>query len=1365
MMNASFRGCLGIVVAVFLARPGGRFAIPFPTALGAEAGEHPVATEGKNDDGRGTLILDESAYWRCYLHGGPARISYEMMMKDGERLLKEKDLKRLEGQLRKKLVKEGGSADDWRKALRYETYWNLDLLNLPGVETTPPAADWMKPGFDDRDWSRHQKPFKMAKDFYVDGIVDHFFQIRSAYSRTTLEIPDPARVGDLHLRLVYRGGVRAFLNGEEIGRGHLPAGDLPPDVPAEPYPTEAYLLLEGEYPPDQKLTGHRREVMVKPEFPLVPDIGVYAGAPEAFDGLEKVAKVPEAYRRPRAIGYGGECFLTRAACERILKLRNRVLEVKIPSGRLKRGANLLALELRSSELGPAALGWKIPWSGNIAWKHGWLLGVQLRSATEGAPTMLRRPPGVQVWVEDVHHRLYSPEFHPPGELPREARIVGARNGTYSAQIVIGTDRELRGLSATLTDFRGSGRLSLPASIARVLWPVPHAAWEMRAMGQRKGGGEDSRPGFPEGVGEVILERYASIENVARRAEEREKELKRIQFFDHLCPRVPETVPADACQPVWISVSVPQDAAPGKYRATVKLEAVGMDPAELPLELEVLDWRVPDPEHFQTVVAMEQSPYAVARHYGAEPWSKEHFRLMARSHELLARVGNDFLVVPVVSKTEFGNSGDSPIRMLRAKDGGLTLDFTLLDRYLDLALKQWGKPRCVAFVVDYSEPQPVGVRVTDEATGKDESVEIGKEAPEEQRRRIWRLLASGVHAHMKSRGLEECLRWGLHGDGVNDPSLVKLLKEFTPGVTWVRYSHNYAPDDTYTFCATVRASGNALSTTSRMGWKSRPDRINLWMPRNWNGAAVCYGTSEPFAYRLGVERALVAGMPGAARLGADYWDSTWLHDFPRCPYAGMPVLSVLWPGPEGAESSARFEMLCEGLQETEARIFLEQAVEKLDDPELSKEVTQALDQRIRDTLFALVYAPHCKIEEYSTGWQLRSHKLYQMAAAVAKRVGVDFARNKLEAVIPARGKMPLKVTLRNWTAGPRAWKLSADQPWIQPLRPEGKARGGAEELDITLDSAKLEPGASLEGVLTLTDTETGRAEPLAITAQVSPVFRFAGPEAVVNVGCGTRGTASFTLLNTSASDLEWRIAASEPWLRPEPGSGTLAAGKQCPVALHIAPQDKTRARHEVALRIDEKGGAQQTEKLTIHVLPQRQEPSARPSGRAVPMEELPKELLTSYVHSGRKRDPKEGLPFHTKDKRYGYWGLGVGRAKDENGRAKPIKEFAKGFALPPGTEATYRIDEEQFGAFSVEVGCLSDFQLGRENPMLHFEVYVDGRCAAHSGLMLPTDPPRLMVVDGLKNAREIRLVTRLHNDRLNEGELRVYGAWGDPTFHP
>ena len=94
-------------------------------------------------------------------------------------------------------------------------------------------------------------------------------------------------------------------------------------------------------------------------------------------------------------------------------------------------------------------------------------------------------------------------------------------------------------------------------------------------------------------------------------------------------------------------------------------------------------------------------------------------------------------------------------------------------------------------------------------------------------------------------------------------------------------------------------------------------------------------------------------------------------------------------------------------------------------------------------------------------------------------------------------------------------------------------------------------------------------------------------------------------------------------------------------------------------------------------------------------------------------------------------------------------------------------------FSAEVGWASWSRIGREArqvPKLHFEVYVDDQLVAHSGLMTLTDAPRLLVAEALGGAKQIRLITRYHNDGLGleaqdqGGEIRVEGVWGAPAFH-
>ncbi len=143
-------------------------------------------------------------------------------------------------------------------------------------------------------------------------------------------------------------------------------------------------------------------------------------------------------------------------------------------------------------------------------------------------------------------------------------------------------------------------------------------------------------------------------------------------------------------------------------------------------------------------------------------------------------------------------------------------------------------------------------------------------------------------------------------------------------------------------------------------------------------------SHPFAYRVFLDHALALGRCGFNRIGADEWASIH-YDGMRIPtwIVGMPVLFTLWPGEHGAESSARFEALIEGIQEGEARIFLEKALDSGKLPaSLAQRARNVLDRHFQETGFFQNKLCIYELEKYYYGWQGRSRDLYQAAAEVA-----------------------------------------------------------------------------------------------------------------------------------------------------------------------------------------------------------------------------------------------------------------------------------------------------------------------------------------------------------------------------------------------
>jgi len=145
--------------------------------------------------------------------------------------------------------------------------------------------------------------------------------------------------------------------------------------------------------------------------------------------------------------------------------------------------------------------------------------------------------------------------------------------------------------------------------------------------------------------------------------------------------------------------------------------------------------------------------------------------------------------------------------------------------------------------------------------------------------------------------------------------------------------------------------------------------------------------------------------GFGGLGADFWPvlkdkrgrrrGTLSARYPKSSWRNLNIrTALLWAGPEGAESTVRFEMLREGIQECEARIFVEEALlEGKLKGTLAERCQSILDKRVHALKDGMgeswAYGGHwaTKKNEFPKfihgGWQQRSKTLYDAAADVAR----------------------------------------------------------------------------------------------------------------------------------------------------------------------------------------------------------------------------------------------------------------------------------------------------------------------------------------------------------------------------------------------
>jgi hypothetical protein len=282
-----------------------------------------------------------------------------------------------------------------------------------------------------------------------------------------------------------------------------------------------------------------------------------------------------------------------------------------------------------------------------------------------------------------------------------------------------------------------------------------------------------------------------------------------------------------------------------------------------------------------------------------------------------------------------------------------------------------------------------VKVVDPATGRASLLAVSTDKAGPEPREAWRAFATALRQHLASRGLEKAMYWGAPLEAEADPELKNVLASFTPDVFWIAGPHEmmangtYAKNDRfYKVITTIRYWGQWPAFRTDQGWKSQA--VHLLNPRVGGTVFALHTTSHPFAYRVLPDHAVAFGRSGFTRVGADEWAAVHFDGMAIAKWqTGVPVLFVLWPGEGGAETSVRFESLLEGLQEAEARIFLEQALDRGSLPSaVAAKVRKVLSENLDETRFFTGNSIISAFEEYPYHWRERTQRLYQAAAEVA-----------------------------------------------------------------------------------------------------------------------------------------------------------------------------------------------------------------------------------------------------------------------------------------------------------------------------------------------------------------------------------------------
>lgn len=146
-----------------------------------------------------------------------------------------------------------------------------------------------------------------------------------------------------------------------------------------------------------------------------------------------------------------------------------------------------------------------------------------------------------------------------------------------------------------------------------------------------------------------------------------------------------TVPAGRKQPVWMTVSVPSDARPGKYSGKLTITSSNAKARSLNVELTVADHVLPPARDWAFHLDLWQNPYSVARYENVPLWSEAHFEAMRPVMKMLADAGQKSVTTTIMNRPWNGQTEDafgSMVTKIRRIDGTWLYDYTIFDRWVE-----------------------------------------------------------------------------------------------------------------------------------------------------------------------------------------------------------------------------------------------------------------------------------------------------------------------------------------------------------------------------------------------------------------------------------------------------------------------------------------------------------------------------------------------------------------------------------------------------------------------------------------------------------------------------------------------------------
>ncbi|KQC00557.1 hypothetical protein AQF98_12225 [Pedobacter sp. Hv1] len=361
------------------------------------------------------------------------------------------------------------------------------------------------------------------------------------------------------------------------------------------------------------------------------------------------------------------------------------------------------------------------------------------------------------------------------------------------------------------------------------------------------------------------------------------------------------------QPIWLSIKVPENTKPGKYKGTIKI--LGDSETTLPIVIEVLNKTLPAPSKWHYDLDLWQHPASIARVHKVPLWSNEHFALMKSYYQMLANAGQKTITTSIVNEPWGHQTYDdypSLVKWTKKKDGNWAYDYSLFDKYVSFVMSCGIDQRinCYSMV-----PWKIAFTYFDEKLQKEVVFTDAIGTPTYNA--FWTTMLTDFTKHLKQKGWFSKTYIAMDERPMEAmKSVIKLLKSVDQN--WkIALAGDYHPEiendiDNYCIASRWEFPANDLEKRNKQG------KISTWYTCCTEPYPNAFSFSSPAEQVWMGWYTANKNMDGYLRWAYNSWTKNPLTDTRFTAWPAGDTYQI-YPGPL---SSVRFEKLIEGAQDFE-----------------------------------------------------------------------------------------------------------------------------------------------------------------------------------------------------------------------------------------------------------------------------------------------------------------------------------------------------------------------------------------------------------------------------------------------------------------